>query len=214
MTYCLGMLLKDGLVMISDTRTNAGVDNISSYKKLHILEDSEDRTIIACTAGNLSVTQTAFALLREGLEEDEDSEGRRFVLQGGDCAERFVDCAKEPIEAKLKILLQMSVVLTWGGHTPVVRVARMAGQFAKPRSRPTEVVEGYGEIASYRGDHVNGFHPSERTPDPHPLSTRTPRSDNSRTNSRAAPTFGSDSRTPRPSTRASLTSSPTCRSSM
>jgi len=96
----------------------------------------------------------------------EAGEGRRFVLQGGDCAERFVDCAKEPIEAKLKILLQMSVVLTWGGHTPVVRVARMAGQFAKPRSRPTEVVEGYGEIASYRGDHVNGFHPSERTPDP------------------------------------------------
>ena len=79
MTYCLGMLLKDGLVMIADTRTNAGVDNISSYKKLHILEQSEDRTIIACTAGNLSVTQNAFALLREGLEEDDDSEGRRFI---------------------------------------------------------------------------------------------------------------------------------------
>jgi 3-deoxy-7-phosphoheptulonate synthase len=96
----------------------------------------------------------------------EAGQGRRFVLQGGDCAERFVDCAKEPIEAKLKILLQMSVVLTWGGHTPVVRVARMAGQFAKPRSRPTEVVEGYGEIHSYRGDHVNGFDPSDRVPDP------------------------------------------------
>lgn len=79
MTYCLGMLLKDGLVMIADTRTNAGVDNISSYKKLHILEQSEERTIIACTAGNLSVTQAAFALLKEGLEEEDDGEGRRFI---------------------------------------------------------------------------------------------------------------------------------------
>ncbi len=96
----------------------------------------------------------------------EAGEGKRFLLQGGDCAERFIDCAKDPIEAKLKILLQMSVVLTWGGHTPVVRVARMAGQFAKPRSRPTEVIEGYGEVASYRGDHVNGFDPAERRPDP------------------------------------------------
>ncbi|MGP1281615.1 MAG: peptidase [Parasphingopyxis sp.] len=79
MTYCLGMLLKDGLVMIADTRTNAGVDNISSYKKLHILEQSEDRTVIACTAGNLSVTQSAFALLAEGLDEDDDSDGPRFL---------------------------------------------------------------------------------------------------------------------------------------
>lgn len=79
MTYCLGMLLKDGLVMIADTRTNAGVDNISSYKKLHILEQSEERTIIACTAGNLSVTQSAFALLAEGLEEEDDSDGPRFL---------------------------------------------------------------------------------------------------------------------------------------
>ena len=79
MTYCLGMLLKDGLVMIADTRTNAGVDNISSYKKLHVLEQNDNRTIIACTAGNLSVTQTAFAKLSEGLEETDDSAGPRFV---------------------------------------------------------------------------------------------------------------------------------------
>ncbi|MCO4744875.1 MAG: 3-deoxy-7-phosphoheptulonate synthase [Proteobacteria bacterium] len=92
--------------------------------------------------------------------------GEAFLLQGGDCAERFVDCARAPIEAKLKILLQMSLVLTWGARIPVVRVARMAGQYAKPRSRDTEVVEGYGEIACYRGDHVNGHHPSERRPDP------------------------------------------------
>ncbi|TNE92398.1 MAG: 3-deoxy-7-phosphoheptulonate synthase [Deltaproteobacteria bacterium] len=95
--------------------------------------------------------------------------GEAFLLQGGDCAERFVDCARKPIEAKLKILLQMSLVLTWGARIPVVRVARMAGQYAKPRSRPTEVVDGFGEVHSYRGDHVNGHHPSERRPDPRRL---------------------------------------------
>jgi putative proteasome-type protease len=79
MTYCLGMLLKDGLVMMADTRTNAGVDNISSYKKLHILEDSPDRTIIACTAGNLSVTQSAFAQLQEGLPGEDDDDPRRVM---------------------------------------------------------------------------------------------------------------------------------------
>ncbi len=73
------MLLKDGLVMIADTRTNAGVDNISYYKKLHVLEDSDERTLFACTAGNLSVTQSTFARLDEGLEETDDSAGPRFL---------------------------------------------------------------------------------------------------------------------------------------
>ena len=74
--------------------------------------------------------------------------GEAFLLQGGDCAERFVDCAKGPIERKLKILLQMSLVLTWGARLPVVRVGRIAGQFAKPRSRPTEIVDGVCSIRS------------------------------------------------------------------
>lgn len=80
--------------------------------------------------------------------------GNAFLLQGGDCAERFQDCAQGPIEAKLKILLQMSLVLTWGARMPVIRVARMAGQYAKPRSSSTELVGGV-ELPSYRGDHVN-----------------------------------------------------------
>lgn len=67
MTYCLGMLLDEGLIMMADTRTNAGVDNFSMYKKLHLLADGPDRTIYACTAGNLSVTQTVMSLMREGL---------------------------------------------------------------------------------------------------------------------------------------------------
>ena len=67
MTYCLGMLLDAGLIMIADTRTNAGVDDISSYRKLHCLADAPDRCIYAASAGNLSTTQTTIGLLREGV---------------------------------------------------------------------------------------------------------------------------------------------------
>jgi putative proteasome-type protease len=67
MTYCLGMLLDEGLILMADTRTNAGVDNFSMYKKLHLLAEGPDRTIFACTAGNLSVSQTALSVINEGL---------------------------------------------------------------------------------------------------------------------------------------------------
>lgn len=67
MTYCIGISLRAGLIMIADTRTNAGIDNISVYRKLHILADSEDRLIVAASAGNLSVTQSVLGLLHEGL---------------------------------------------------------------------------------------------------------------------------------------------------
>jgi putative proteasome-type protease len=67
MTYCIGLLLNEGLVMISDTRTNAGVDNFSSYKKMHKLADADDRLIYAATAGSLSTSQSAIAMLEEGL---------------------------------------------------------------------------------------------------------------------------------------------------
>ena len=71
MTYCLGMLLDAGLIMIADTRTNAGVDDISSYRKLHCLADAPDRCIYAASAGNLSTTQTVIGLLREGVPSGE-----------------------------------------------------------------------------------------------------------------------------------------------
>jgi len=86
-------------------------------------------------------------------------------LYPGDCAELFDYCSESPIDAKIKLLLQMSLVLIWGGNTPVVRIGRIAGQFAKPRSSPTEIVNGK-EIPSFRGDNINGYDPSERTPDP------------------------------------------------
>ncbi len=106
--------------------------------------------------------------LRERLARA--SRGEAFVLQGGDCAETFAGCTRVPIEARLKILLQMSLVLTWGARMPVVRVGRMAGQYAKPRSSDVETVDGV-EMASYRGDHVNAAEadPEARRPDPQRL---------------------------------------------
>ncbi|KAI8646014.1 DAHP synthetase [Parasitella parasitica] len=94
--------------------------------------------------------------------------GKSFLLQGGDCAELFDYCSQDPIEAKIKVLLQMSLVLIWGARTPVVRIARMAGQYAKPRSNPMEMYKGE-EIHSFRGDNVNGFDPTDRKPDPERL---------------------------------------------
>jgi 3-deoxy-7-phosphoheptulonate synthase len=98
------------------------------------------------------------------------SSGEAYLLQGGDCAERFMDCSRASIESKLKILLQMSLVLTWGARMPIVRVGRLAGQYAKPRSSATETVDGV-EMFSYRGDHVNSIaaNPQSREPDPERL---------------------------------------------
>lgn len=93
--------------------------------------------------------------------------GRRFVLQGGDCAESISDCTSELITNKLKILLQMSLVLVHGGKRPVVRIGRFAGQYAKPRSKPTETRDGV-TLPSYFGDLVNHdeFTAHARRPDP------------------------------------------------
>jgi len=92
-------------------------------------------------------------------------EGKKFLLQGGDCAERFLDCSKEPIENKFKIILQMSLIILWGARVPVIRMARMAGQFAKPRSSPFEIVNGQ-KVPSFKGDNINSFDISAREPDP------------------------------------------------
>lgn len=93
--------------------------------------------------------------------------GEEFVLQGGDCAESFQDCTSENIVAKLKILLQMSLVMLYGLKKPVVRVGRMAGQYAKPRSADLETRDGI-ELPSFRGDLVNRnpFTAADRIPDP------------------------------------------------
>ena len=93
--------------------------------------------------------------------------GERFLLQGGDCAESFSDFSADSIRDTFKLMMQMAVVLTFGTSTPVVKIARMAGQFAKPRSAPMETIDGV-ELPSYRGDMVNGFDftDASREPDP------------------------------------------------
>jgi 3-deoxy-7-phosphoheptulonate synthase len=93
--------------------------------------------------------------------------GQAFLLQGGDCAESFAEFHPDNIRDTLRVLLQMAVVLTYGAAMPVVKVGRMAGQFAKPRSAPTETQDGV-ELPSYRGDIVNAldFHEDARVPDP------------------------------------------------
>jgi 3-deoxy-7-phosphoheptulonate synthase len=93
--------------------------------------------------------------------------GEAFVLQGGDCAETFAGATADAVRAKLQTILQMAVVLTYGASVPVVKIGRLAGQYAKPRSAATETRDGV-ELPAYRGDAVNGFDftPAARTPDP------------------------------------------------
>jgi 3-deoxy-7-phosphoheptulonate synthase len=93
------------------------------------------------------------------------AEGRAFLLQGGDCAELFDYCEQSAIESKVKLLLQMSLVLIWGADKRVVRIGRMAGQYAKPRSSPMEKIDGK-DVPSFRGDILNGFALDERELDP------------------------------------------------
>ena len=98
------------------------------------------------------------------------SQGKAFLLQGGDCAESFEQFHADGIRDTFKVMLQMAMVLTYGAKVPVVKLGRMAGQFAKPRSAPTEVVNGL-ELPSYRGDIINSLDFSEeaRTPDPNKM---------------------------------------------
>ena len=95
------------------------------------------------------------------------SRGEAFLLQGGDCAESFQEFSADNIRDTFKVMLQMAMVLTFGAKVPVVKVGRMAGQFAKPRSAPTETKDGI-ELPSYRGDIINelDFTPEARIPDP------------------------------------------------
>ncbi len=114
------------------------------------------------------VTSWEILALKQQLAEAQ--EGRRFLLQAGDCAESFADCASPRISNQLKVLLQMSLVLVHGLQMPVVRVGRFAGQYAKPRSADTET-RGDLALPSYRGDNVNGieFDAAARRADPRRL---------------------------------------------
>ena len=117
--------------------------------------------------GLLPPLVTSWEILALRKQVAEAQEGRRFLLQGGDCAESFSDCESGLISNRLKVLLQMSLVLVHGLRLPVVRVGRFAGQYAKPRSTDSETRDGV-TLPSYRGDFINqpGFTAAERAADP------------------------------------------------
>jgi len=129
--------------------------------------DAEKLAEVEKTLANLP--PLVFAGEARSLEERlaEAAMGRAFLLQGGDCAESFKEFKSDNIRDTFRVLLQMSAVLMFGGQMPVVKVGRMAGQFAKPRSADTENVNGV-ELPSYRGDNINADLPTlqARVPDP------------------------------------------------
>jgi 3-deoxy-7-phosphoheptulonate synthase len=134
------------------------------------MPDYPDAAKLAVVEGKLaSYPPLVFAGEARKLKSQlaEVAAGRAFLLQGGDCAESFAEFSADNIRDTFKVMLQMAVVLTFGAKCPVVKVGRMAGQFAKPRSAPTEVVAGR-ELPSYRGDIVNGYEADDaaRVPDP------------------------------------------------
>jgi 3-deoxy-7-phosphoheptulonate synthase len=124
-----------------------------------------ERTLAEVSALPPLVTSYEIESLKTQLAEA--ARGERFILWGGDCAESFADCTSSAIAANLKILLQMSLVLVHGTRKRITRIGRFAGQYAKPRSAPTETRDGV-ELPSFRGDNVNRpeFDRAARTPDP------------------------------------------------
>ncbi|NCT67408.1 MAG: 3-deoxy-7-phosphoheptulonate synthase class II [Rhodanobacteraceae bacterium] len=130
--------------------------------------DELERTLAQLRALPPLVTSWEILALKRLLADA--AEGRRFLLQGGDCAESFDDCTSPLISNRLKVMLQMSLVLVHGLKLPVVRVGRFAGQYAKPRSADTETRDGVA-LPSYRGDLVNGaaFTADARRADPQRL---------------------------------------------
>ncbi|GAB4232111.1 MAG: 3-deoxy-7-phosphoheptulonate synthase class II [Acidobacteriota bacterium] len=137
------------------------ISQIPSYPDQEALE----RTIQELTKLPPLVTSWEVENLKSQLAEA--CFGKRFLLQGGDCSESFEDCNSSVIANKLKILLQMSLILVVGGKLPVIRVGRIAGQYAKPRSSDVEVRNGV-ELPSYRGDLINryAFTEEDRIPNP------------------------------------------------
>ncbi|KAK6981109.1 DAHP synthetase [Favolaschia claudopus] len=112
------------------------------------------------------VTPSEIERLRYQLSAVQRNEA--FLLHAGDCAESFDACTHENISAKIGLILSFSLILIWGARLPVVRIGRIAGQYAKPRSSPTEKIGGR-EVLSFRGDNVNGLDVNDRTPDPERL---------------------------------------------
>ena len=160
---------------MQDTVQEALLEGLDRWRELTAAQQPEwpDPGVLAAVDGELSTyPPLVFAGECDDLKARiaEASRGEAFLLQGGDCAETFADATADHIRNKIKTMLQMAVVLTYGASMPVVKVGRMAGQFSKPRSTPTEIRDGV-ELPAYRGDAVNdyAFDPVARTPDPRRL---------------------------------------------
>ncbi|KAI3398843.1 hypothetical protein diail_8352 [Diaporthe ilicicola] len=130
-------------------------------------EYSDPRPLAKATAelNRMPPLVTPIEILRLKAHLADVARGEAFLLQGGDCAELFDYCNQSAIESKIKLLLQMSLVLIWGANKRVVRIGRMAGQYAKPRSSPNETIDGK-QVPCFRGDILNGFDLDERELDP------------------------------------------------
>lgn len=155
-------------------RTLRSADTWSRYswKKFEAAQQPEypDASALEEVHARLSIAPplvTPWEVDRLRLRIAEAAAGKRFLLQGGDCAERFDECRPDIISNRLKVLLQMSLVLIYGLRLPVIRVGRFAGQYAKPRSEPLEAKNGT-LLPSFRGDIINrpGFEPEDRIPNP------------------------------------------------
>lgn len=151
---------------------NAGLADFDSWKSLPIKQQPqwEDAEAVARVRDELStLPPLVFAgeVDRLKCRLAEAAAGNAFVLQGGDCAETFAGATADKIRARVRTLLQMAIVLTYGASMPVVKMGRMAGQFAKPRSKDIETRDGV-TLPAYRGDIVNDFEFTEegRRPDP------------------------------------------------
>jgi 3-deoxy-7-phosphoheptulonate synthase len=138
-----------------------GANELDAWRELPVVQQPEwpdEAQVRAVTAELVRQPPLVFAGECDQLKERlaAVARGEAFVLQGGDCAETFSESTADAVRGRLRTLLQMAVVLTYAASVPVVKIGRMAGQFAKPRSRPTESRDGV-ELPAYRGEAVNGF---------------------------------------------------------
>lgn len=152
-----------------DKLASAGVDSYRSRVARQQPSWPDDAELQRVVTRLEKVPPLVFAGEADGLREQLAAAGRgeAFVLQGGDCAETFAEATADRIRNKIKTILQMAVILTYGASTPVVKIGRMAGQYAKPRSADTETRDGV-TLPAYRGDIINSsaFTESARIPNP------------------------------------------------
>ncbi len=171
-THTLSGVTTTAQPTVPDTATAALLAGLDAWRELPAAQHPgwPDPAVLAeVTAELATYPPLVFAGECDELKEKlaAAAVGEAFLLQGGDCAETFAEASADRIRNKIKTVLQMAVVLTYGASLPVIKVGRIAGQFSKPRSTPTEVRDGV-ELPAYRGDAVNdyAFDPAARTPDP------------------------------------------------